>query len=218
MCVEMMKVTTAPLMDDASRAALASGRAEPSLGLFLDTLLAMRGISETEGAVIAGAALEAEIVTTMSPDALAMVFAAIERGPAKPKAKLVYEELGQTPAFLQDAILAAEARGGWHFGGPGIRRLPLGLPGPAKIEVIRIEAGTKVPWHTHKGQELTLCVAGEFSDQNGVYGPGDFSVYDGATRHQPVAPPNAPAFALAVTDAGLKFEGFLGALQKLFRA
>ena len=213
-----MKVTTAPFMDDASRAALASGRAEPSLGLFLDTLLAMRGISENEGAAIAGAALEAEIVTTMSPEALAMVFAAIERGPAKPKAELVYNELSQTPAFLQDAILAAEAARGWAFGGPGIKRLPLGLPGPAKIEIIRIEAGTKVPWHTHKGQELTLCVAGEFSDHNAVYGPGDFSVYDGTTRHQPIAAPNAPAFALAVTDAGLKFEGVLGALQKLFRA
>ena len=213
-----MKVTTAPVMDDASRAALASGRAEPSLGLFLDTLLAMRGISETEGAVIAGAALEAEIITTLSPEALAMVFAAIDRGPAKPKVKLVYEDLNQTPAFLQDAILAAEASGGWGFGGPGIKRLKLGLPGPARIEIIRIDAGTKVPWHTHKGQELTLCIAGEFSDHNGAYGPGDFSVYDGATRHQPIAAPNAPAYALAVTDAGLKFEGFLGALQKLFRA
>ncbi|MDP3492440.1 MAG: cupin domain-containing protein [Hyphomonadaceae bacterium] len=212
----MMKVTSASMMDDASRAALASGRAEPSLGLFLDTLLAMRGISENEGAVIAGAALEAEVVATLSPNALDMAFAAIERGPAKPKAKLVYEDLNQTPAFLQDAILAAEARHTWRLAGPGIKRLPLGLPGHAKIEVIRIDAGTKVPWHTHKGQELTLCIAGEFSDSNGVYGPGDFSVYDGSFRHQPAASHDAPAYALAVTDAGLKFEGVLGALQKLF--
>lgn len=214
----MMRVTTAPVMDDASRAALASGRAEPSLGLFLDTLFAMRGISENEGSVIAGAVLEAEIAAPMSPDALSMVFAAIDRGPAKPKAKLVYEDLSQTPAFLQDAIVAAEAGKGWDYGGPGIRRLPLGLPGPAKIEIIRIDAGVKVPWHTHKGQELTLCLAGEFSDHNGVYGPGDFSVYDGSVRHQPAVAPNAPAYALVVTDAGLKFEGLLGALQKLFRA
>lgn len=214
----MMKVTSATRMDDATRAALASGRAEPSLGLFIDTLLGMRGISESEGATIAGAALEAEIVSDMSPDALAMVFAAIDRGAPKPKAKLVYDDLAHTPAFLQDAILAAEQRSGWGFGGPGIKRLPLGLPGDAKIEIIRIEAGTKVPWHTHKGQELTLCLAGEFSDHNAVYGPGDFSVYDGAVRHQPVASTAGPAYALAVTDAGLKFEGLLGALQKLFNA
>ena len=214
----MMKLTSATRMDDATRAALASGRAEPSLGLFMDTLLAMRGISETEGAVIAGVALEAEIMSDMSPNALDMAFAAIDRGGSKPKAKLVYDDLGETPSFLQDAILDAEQRGGWGFGGPGIKRLPLGFPGDAKIEIIRIEAGTKIPWHTHKGQELTLCLAGEFSDDNGVYGPGDFSVYDGSVRHQPVASTAGPAYALAVTDAGLKFEGLLGALQKLFNA
>jgi len=223
MCVEMMKLASGLRMDDVTRAALASGRAEPSLGLFIDTLLAMRGISESEGEVIAGTLLEAEIITDMSPHALDMVFAAIDRGHAKPKSKLVYEELRATPSFLQDAILTAEASRGWGFGGPGIKRLPIDMAGnkskgAAKLEIIRIDAGTKVPWHTHKGQELTLCIAGEFSDHNGVYGPGDFSVYDGTTRHQPVAAPNAPAFALAITDDGLRFEGFLGALQKLFNA
>lgn len=214
----MMKVSSASRMDDITRAALASGRAEPSLGLFIDTLLAMRGISENEGSAMAGAALEAEIITDMSPDALDRVFSAIDRGGAEPNAKLVYDDLSQTPAFLQDAIIAAESRGGWGFGGPGIKRLRLDVPGDAKIEIIRIGAGTKVPWHTHKGQELTLCLAGEFSDANGVYGPGDFTVYDGSVRHQPVGSTTGPAYALAVTDAGLKFEGLLGALQKLFGA
>lgn len=219
----MMKVVTAQRMDDVTRAALASGRAEPSLGLFIDTLLAMRGVSESEGEVIAGTMLEAEIVADMSPHALDMVFAAIDRGAPKPKQKLVYDELGATPAFLQDAILAAETTRGWSFGGPGIKRLVIDTPGgkskgAAKLEIIRIDPGTRVPWHTHKGQELTLCLAGEFSDGYGVYGPGDFTVYDGKTRHQPTAAPNAPAFALAVTDAGLQFEGLLGALQKLFKA
>ena len=214
----MVQLTSAALMDDATRAALASGRAEPYLGLFIDTLLEMRGISENEGAVIAGAALEAEIVSDMSPNALDMAFAAIDRGGAIPKSRLVYDDLSQTPAILQDAILAAEARRSWGFGGPGIKRLPLGVAGDAKIEVIRIEAGTKVPWHSHKGQELTLCLAGQFSDANGTYDPGDFSVYDGSVRHQPVASSAGPVYALAVTDAGLKFEGVLGALQKFFNA
>lgn len=217
----MIKVATAPRMDEATRAALASGRAEPSLGLFIDTLMAMRGINESEGEMIAGTMLEAEIISDLSPHAIDMVWAAIERGASQPKPKLVYEDLNQTPAFLQDVILAAEQRRGWAYGGPGIKRLVLDAPGrkgAAKLEIIRIGAGTKVPWHTHKGQELTLCLAGEFSDHNAVYGPGDFSVYDGTTRHQPVAAAAAPAFALAVTDDGLKFEGLLGALQKLFKA
>ena len=226
--MEMIKVTTAARIDEATRAALASGRAEPSLGLFVDTLMAMRGIDEREGEIIAGTILEAEIISDMSPHALDMVWAAIERGGQKPKPRLVYEDLNQTPAFLQDVILEAEASRGWAYGGPGIKRLVIDMPGKkspskkskgsAKLEIIRIGAGVKVPWHTHKGQELTLCLAGEFSDNNAVYGPGDFSVYDGTTRHQPVAAQSAPAFALAITDDGLKFEGLLGALQKLFNA
>ena len=91
-------------------------------------------------------------------------------------------------------------------------------PGSEKLEIIRLDAGMAVPWHTHKGHELTLCVHGEYADGLDTYGPGDFSVYRGDDRHQPVASTAGPAYALAVTDAGLRFEGLLGALQKLFNA
>lgn len=214
----MIKVTTAPFMDEATRAALASGRAEPALGLFLDVLMAMRGISEIEGEAIAGAALEAEAPTTMKPDALAMAFAAIDRGDQRkpgPKA-MTYPELEAVPVALRDVICSAESKRSWSYGGPGLKRLDLGVPGGAKIEVIRLAAGTSVPWHTHKGQELTLCLHGEFSDGHATYGPGDFSAFDGATRHQPRTDKDTVAYALAVTDAGLRFEGVLGALQKMF--
>ena len=215
----MIKVATAPFMDEATRAALASGRAEPALGVFLDVLMQMRGITEIEGEAIAGAALEAEAPASMKPDALAMAFAAIDRGAQRkltPKA-MTYPELDAVPAALRDAIIAAEGKRSWRYGGPGIKRLDLGVPGGAKIEVIRLSAGTAIPWHTHKGQELTLCLHGEFSDGQATYGPGDFSVFDGATRHQPRTDKDTVAFALAVTDAGLRFEGVLGALQKMFR-
>ena len=215
----MIKVATAPFMDEATRAALASGRAEPAVGVFLDVLMEMRGITEIEGEAIAGAALEAEAPASMKPDALAMAFAAIDRGAQRkltPKA-MTYPELDAVPAALRDAIIAAEGKRSWRYGGPGIKRLDLGVPGGAKIEVIRLSAGTAIPWHTHKGQELTLCLHGEFSDGQATYGPGDFSVFDGATRHQPRTDKDTVAFALAVTDAGLRFEGVLGALQKMFR-
>lgn len=203
-------------MDDATRAALASGRAEPSLALFIDTLMEMRGISDREGEAVAGAALEAETPAEMSVNALEMAFAAIERGgAARPKQRLVYPELDMLPAVLHDAIAAAEARRGWGIAGPGIKTLPLNIGAKAKAEIIRLDAGFKVPWHTHKGMELTLCIHGEFSDSRGVYGPGDFSISDPAIRHQPVAHGDGPVYALAVTDAGLKFEGLLGALQRL---
>jgi putative transcriptional regulator len=224
----MMKVRHGQILDDASRAALASGRAEPALALLVDSLMEMRGISERDGEIISGAALETETPVEMSPHALDMVFAAIERGGQKagaqksrtmqPLAALAYAELGVLPAMLRSAIRDAEEKRSWSYAGPGVRTLPLGLPGDAKAEIIRLEPGAAVPWHTHKGQELTLCLIGEFSDSRGVYGPGDCSISDPTIRHQPLAHKAGPVYALAVTDAGLKFEGLLGAIQKLFGA
>ncbi len=211
----MIRVTQNTEMDEATRAALASGRAQPGLRLFLDTLMEMRGISEAEGDALAGASLETETPAEMSASALDMVLAAIERGGARAVRKPVYPELGGLPVVLREAMLDAEARRSWKTIGPGIRSLDLAMANGAKAEIIRLEAGQAVPRHTHKGRELTLCVYGEYSDGVGTYGPGDFSVTVETDRHQPKAHAGGPAYALAVTDAGLRFEGLLGALQKL---
>jgi putative transcriptional regulator len=214
--LEMIRVTREQNLDDATRAALASGRAAPALGLFIDTLTALRGISEQEGEALAGAMLETEVPAAMSPHALDMVFAAIERGGPARKRELVYAELASLPVDLRESVREAESQRTWKVAGPGIRRLELAKDGPLKLEIIRLDAGMAVPWHTHKGHELTLCVHGEYADGLDSYGPGDFSITEGAIRHQPKAWDAGPAYALVVTDAGLRFEGLLGALQKLF--
>jgi putative transcriptional regulator len=211
----MMKVTHGQVMDEASRAALASGRAEPALRLLIDSFMAMHDLSLDAGDALAGGLLEAEPPAALAPDALARVLAAIEQDDAVGEQKFVYRELIHLPASLRDAIGAAEADTGWRSAGLGIRKLRLGLGGEARAEIVRTEAGTRVPWHTHKGQEVTLCLSGGFSDGRGAYGPGDLSIADPTVRHQPRTDDDGPCFVLTVTDAGLKFEGLLGAIQKL---
>ena len=213
----MIRVTQNAELDDATRAALASGRAQPALDLFIETLMEMRVISEIEGQAIAGAALESEAPVDLSADALAMTFAAIERGGALPSREMTYPELGGLPVRLREAVLAAEGKAGWKTIGLGIRSLDLGAVGGLKAEIIRVAPGTTVPRHTHKGRELTLCIHGEYLDSGAVFGPGDFSYRDAAEHHEPKALAGAPAYALAVTDAGLKFDGLLGMFQALFR-
>lgn len=201
-------------MDDATRAAMASGRAEPALGLFIESLMEMRGLVFEAGEIVAGAALEAEAPVDMAPDALERAFAAIDAAPRQERAPH-YPDLIKLPRRLADAMLEAEAGHGWTTAGPGVRKLRLGIGGDARAELIRLEAGVSTPWHTHKGQELTLCLLGGFSDGFASYGPGDVSIADPTIRHRPKADDDGPCFVLAVTDAGLKFEGVLGAIQKL---
>lgn len=201
-------------MDDATRAALASGRAEPALSLFIESLMEMRGLAFETGEVLAGAALEAEAPVEMAADALVRTLAAIDASPRRERSAH-YPDLIKLPRRLADVMLEAEADHGWTTAAPGVRKLRLLVGGEARAELIRLDAGHTTPWHTHKGQELTLCLVGGFSDGFASYGPGDVSVADPTIRHRPKADDDGPCFVLAVTDAGLKFEGVLGAIQKL---
>ena len=192
-------------MDEATHAALASGRAEPALRLFIDSLMDMRGISDLAAEAIAGVALEWEDSSELSPHALGMVFAAIERGPQPTtKRSLRYPELSGLPASLVDAIATAERGRGWKSATRGVSQLQLNLSGRARADIIRIEAGTAVPRHSHKGQELSLCLVGGYSDGRSAYGPGDVSIADPSVRHQPKADDDGACFVLAVSEAGLK--------------
>jgi len=210
----MLKVTSGQVIDEASRAVLASGRADPALGLLIDSLMEMRGLSLAEGCTLAGGMLEAEAPAAMSADALDRAFAAIEEGGARKPAP-EYSELITLPRNLVDAILAAEGETGWTGAGPGVRKLKLNLGGEARAEVIRIDPGVAIPWHTHKGQEVTLGLLGGYSDGRGSYGPGDVVLADPTVRHQPIADDDGVCFVLAITDAPLKFEGVIGVIQKL---
>jgi len=216
-----MNLRPGPELDDETRAALASGRADPGIALFIDTLLAMRGLNEQFSEAAVGALLECEEPTELATDALTRVFAAIDkstpetRAGSLPKAPKTYPELIRLPVRLQAIVREAEAGKGWEYAGPGIRSLQLKLGGAVQTQLMRIAPGAKTPVHTHYGRELTLCLIGGFHDARGSYGPGDLSFADPDIVHQPVADDDGVCFVLAVTDAGLKFKGLLGVIQKM---
>lgn len=58
--------------------------------------------------------------------------------------------------------------------------------GDLRASLLQIQSGGSVPQHTHKGFELTLLLDGEFKDELGEYGPGDFIMLDGSHTHSPV--------------------------------
>ncbi len=217
----MIRVEAGPELELETLAALAAGRADPGLSLLLECAMEMRGSRTPAPDAVAGALLESEQPVTMSADALSRVFAAIDgdqAGQATHKSDApddAARELIRIPQNLRQRIEDAERRNGWKSNA-GLRTLELDLGGAHKAEIMRIPAGAGVPRHTHRGQELTLCLSGGFSDGVGAYGPGDVSITDPTITHRPVADTDGPCYVLAVTDAGLKFTGLLGLLQKAF--
>lgn len=213
----MIRVEYGAEFTTESLSAIASGRLDPALVLLLESAAEMRGVSMQAGEAAAGVALEAELPAPMRADALERVLARL--GASRPdhdarRPADADNELKRAPAALLARIADAEERSVWKAGG-GLLSLELELGGDCKAEIMRIPAGAGVPRHTHRGQELTLCLSGGFSDGIGVYGPGDVSITNPSITHRPVADSDGPCYVLAVTDAGLKFTGLLGMMQKL---
>lgn len=212
--------------DVETLASLASGRADAAVALFLECAMELqRAADARSGAALAGAFLDAASPEPLQADALARVFASIDRlegaegrsTPAQKDRRDGSRDLIAIPAALQAAIARAEAGKGWRRVAPGVKQLELEIDGAtAKAEILRIAAGSSVPRHTHAGAEMTLCLAGGFSDGRGAYGPGDISLADPSVRHKPHADDDGPCFVLAVSDGDLRFDGLLGLVQRLF--
>ncbi len=95
----------------------------------------------------------------------------------------------------------------------GLRKAELLTDRPGfRTRLMRIEAGTAMPTHSHDGSELTLVLAGGFSDEHGHFLRGDVAEADPSIDHQPVADVGEDCICLAVTDAPLRLTGPFGRL------
>lgn len=206
--------------------AYAAGCLDPAFALLVETQASLRAdVSEAiaVGELIAAICLEDETPAALSDRALDRAFAAIDALNAEAatarraasEAGKALEELLTLPEPLRETALIASGDKGWRFSGPGLRRMPLPVSRDVECELIRIDAGARVPRHTHEGAELTLCVSGGFSDETGSYGPGDLSLKDASDTHTPQADDDGPCIVLAVRDGGLRFSGMIGALQRI---
>jgi putative transcriptional regulator len=85
-----------------------------------------------------------------------------------------------------------------------------------RTRLMCIKPGTAMPTHTHEGNELTLILAGGYSDEHGHFLRGDLAEADASVNHRPVADPGDDCICLAVTDAPLRLTGPFGRLLNPF--
>ena len=96
----------------------------------------------------------------------------------------------------------------WGRVAPGVQRIRAeGVTG-GDLMLLRIAPGSRLPLHSHGGNELTMILDGAYDDLLGHFGPGDVADLDGETLHQPVTAPGVPCICVAATDAPLVFSGW----------
>lgn len=104
----------------------------------------------------------------------------------------------------------------WRFRLPGLseHRLP-GFLGE-DVRLIRGRPGTRIPAHTHCGEEATLVLAGALKDGTVICRRGDVAIADEGHEHGPEIVGDEDCICLAVLSAGVRFTGPLGRALNLF--
>lgn len=201
---------------------MAARRGDPAIRLMAETVAALRTdpdfIQRDED--VAGAAfMGQEDPATLAPDALDRVLSRIDRHDELDRRAAGLRgadqsEIARLPSPVREAALAALARGGWRFGGLGIRRLPLLAGAGTQAELMRIEPGRGAAEHDHAADELTLVLTGGYSDGHARYAAGDVSLARPGFSHRPTADPGDVCIVLAVSYGPPKFRGLFGVLQR----
>ncbi|QSR71682.1 ChrR family anti-sigma-E factor [Aeromonas jandaei] len=106
-------------------------------------------------------------------------------------------------AYSLPRVLARYRSPKWrHIGAIRQQSLPLDEMG-ARASLLHIDAGGRIPEHTHQGYELTLLLAGNIQDGDTLYQAGDFIWRDASHAHSPHTPDGCLCYT--VQDAPVQF-------------
>jgi len=124
------------------------------------------------------------------------------------------------PAPLRETLFDLGHTLEWRSRGKGIEEAEIPLPDDGdnvKMSFLRIQPGRAVLEHTHDGgEELTMVLAGGFSDEHGHYVRGDVQTGDDELIHKPIADEGEVCVCLAVVEGSLRFTGPVGRVLNLF--
>lgn len=93
---------------------------------------------------------------------------------------------------------------------------PVDLGSAGRAHFIYMESGGSVPEHTHKGNELTLVINGEFEDGHRAYDSGDFILMDSDNTHTPVSHDRDGCLVFSFVDEPLYFTSGIARLLNPF--
>lgn len=204
--------------------AYAAGELDNASSLLVATHLALcprcrrtAGVGEEIG----GALIEGVTPAKMGSDALDNVMARLEEmTPEKAFKPVATQVRGATPVLpepLRSRVGGDVDSLRWRRLGPGVHQVRLDdKSGGPSMRLLKIASGRSVPEHGHAGAEMTMVLAGGFSDAGRSFARGDIEWADADVVHQPVADDGEDCICLTVTDGPLKFFDVIGRLAQPF--
>ena len=202
-------------LDDATLMGYASGTLPEAFNLIVATHLSLCDTCRAQALAYdaVGGALLDNTDSEMSADSLARTLATLDDGfDAAPVATAT----GDLPVPLLSYVGGDLDSIKWRPVGMGVRQAILPTSKGATARLLCIPAGTAMPDHGHHGKELTLVLKGAFQDDDGYFARGDIEVADKDVQHVPVADIHEDCICLAVTDAPLRFDGWLPRIWQKF--
>jgi len=161
---------------------------------------------------VGGAFLEDLPATAMRDGALERALAILdfEAGTEAPKPAADF-------AGMPEALRGAEL-GTWRWIGPGTHYRSTNIVGPDgyRVFLLRSQAGSKLPHHTHTGTELTLILKGAYAHEGGRFDVGDLEEADGSVEHQPTVTADGECICLVAMNGNLRLLGLVGRLLQPF--
>jgi len=166
---------------------------------------------------IGGGLLQAGETIEVSDDLLDRIMDCIESGAddevAVPLKKLCSDSVtSDLPDYVRN--LLPEGSLNWRKLTRSLRVAPVSVGEQGyELSLHRINPGGKAPEHDHRGREITVVLKGSFSDEDGVYQPGDFIVREPGDKHRPFATRNEECICLSVLEAPIRLTGLKSVLN-----
>lgn len=160
---------------------------------------------------IGGNLLQSTEAVPVSDGLLTTVLGSIDQSPVVEstdiKEALLDEVAKELPAFVQRLLPPRQLK--WRFLSPSLKVAPISVGEDTyELALHRIKAGGTAPAHDHNGLEITVVLKGSFSDEDGIYQPGDFIVRDKGDVHRPIAAQHEECICLSVLEAPIRLKGF----------
>jgi putative transcriptional regulator len=81
--------------------------------------------------------------------------------------------------------------------------------------LLEARAGTRLPMHTHEGEEWVLLLTGSLSEDGQTYRRGDLVVADSSISHAPLVGDSEDCLCLVATTAPVRVMGWRGVVSRL---